>query len=165
MLLLSRTSLENVTLMLSLASVLLATILVPTLALSVQPHQEPRFLVPLVVPVTALAARAPFLRDRSPKGRRRRRLFWVSDASFRPSLSSSDTLLQPPAAGRLALASGIVHRPVRLPTSRWSVARPFCTQSRAFFAEDRGQPGRNRRPGFLAHFHAASPSPASTRSE
>ncbi|BGP56575.1 alpha 1,2 mannosyltransferase [Rhodotorula sphaerocarpa] len=53
----------------------LATLAVPTLALSVQPHQEPRFLVPLLVPCVLVAARAPFLtaeRDNV----RRKRLFW-----------------------------------------------------------------------------------------
>lgn len=63
-------------LMASNRAVYLATLAVPTLALSVQPHQEPRFLVPLLVPCVLVAARAPFLtaeRDNV----RRKRLFWV----------------------------------------------------------------------------------------
>lgn len=63
-------------LLMSSRAVYLATLAVPTVALSVQPHQEPRFLVPLLVPCVLVAARVPFLtaeRDNL----RRKRLFWV----------------------------------------------------------------------------------------
>ncbi|GAA5839969.1 hypothetical protein JCM11251_006574 [Rhodosporidiobolus azoricus] len=55
----------------------IASFIVPTLLLSIQPHQEPRFLVPLIVPLALLAPHAPFLTSASPKARKQRRAFWV----------------------------------------------------------------------------------------
>ncbi|GAA6058994.1 hypothetical protein JCM10212_001704 [Sporobolomyces blumeae] len=55
--------------------VLVASVVVPLVALSIQPHQEPRFLVPLVVPIVLLAPTTPLSSPRSQK-RKQRRLFW-----------------------------------------------------------------------------------------
>ncbi|GAA5873166.1 hypothetical protein JCM8547_006806 [Rhodosporidiobolus lusitaniae] len=57
--------------------VYLASFVIPTLLLSIQPHQEPRFLIPLVIPLVLLAPYASFFRS----GRRgavfARRAFWT----------------------------------------------------------------------------------------
>lgn len=63
-------------------TVLLASFVVPLLALSIQPHQEPRFLVPLLVPLVLLASRSSFLPNR--QSTRKRRIFWVSHLVFSP---------------------------------------------------------------------------------
>ncbi|GAA5926955.1 hypothetical protein JCM1841_001597 [Sporobolomyces salmonicolor] len=60
-----------------MTKVLLACFAVPTLLLSVQPHQEPRFLVPLIIPLVLLAPQAPFLSLNTAQGKRRRRIFLV----------------------------------------------------------------------------------------
>lgn len=46
-------------------------ILVSMLALSIQPHQEPRFLTPLLVPFIVIVANAGYLEVAG-------KLFWVS---------------------------------------------------------------------------------------
>ncbi|GAA5844055.1 hypothetical protein JCM5353_000129 [Sporobolomyces roseus] len=53
---------------------LLASFFVPLLALSIQPHQEPRFLVPLLIPLVLLASHSSFLT--SPRRTKKRRIFW-----------------------------------------------------------------------------------------
>ncbi|GAA6040508.1 hypothetical protein JCM8097_005439 [Rhodosporidiobolus ruineniae] len=55
--------------------VYLAALVVPILLLSIQPHQEPRFLVPLVVPLVLLAPSASFLH--APSSSKLRRAFWT----------------------------------------------------------------------------------------
>ncbi|KAM0786437.1 hypothetical protein ACM66B_001901 [Microbotryomycetes sp. NB124-2] len=55
----------------------LVMIAMPLLLLSIQPHQEPRFLAPLVLPVVILVPSASFFSDRSAKARRRRKVFWT----------------------------------------------------------------------------------------
>ncbi|GAA5915898.1 hypothetical protein JCM6882_001754 [Rhodosporidiobolus microsporus] len=57
--------------------VYLASFVVPTLLLSIQPHQEPRFLVPLIVPLALLAPYAPFLASSRPSAKAPRRIFWT----------------------------------------------------------------------------------------
>ena len=60
-----------------MARVHVAAFVLPTLALSVQPHQEPRFLLPLIVPVVALLPQAgPFRRGTS-RARAQRRAVWA----------------------------------------------------------------------------------------
>ncbi|GAA5956882.1 hypothetical protein JCM3765_006628 [Sporobolomyces pararoseus] len=56
---------------------LLASILVPLALLSIQPHQEPRFLLPLIVPLALLAPRASFLTSISSSQKRKRKAFWA----------------------------------------------------------------------------------------
>lgn len=58
-------------------TVYLATFFVPLLALSFQPHQEPRFLVPLVIPIALLAPSTRLFSGAAQAQRRRRRWFWV----------------------------------------------------------------------------------------
>ncbi|KDE05330.1 hypothetical protein MVLG_04246 [Microbotryum lychnidis-dioicae p1A1 Lamole] len=53
-----------------------ACFVVPTLLLSLQPHQEPRFLVPLIVPLSLLISKASFLTIGISAARRNRRIFW-----------------------------------------------------------------------------------------
>ncbi|GAA5983929.1 hypothetical protein JCM5350_001796 [Sporobolomyces pararoseus] len=53
---------------------LLASIFLPLALLSIQPHQEPRFLLPLIVPLVLLAPRASFLTSFS--NSRKRGAFW-----------------------------------------------------------------------------------------
>ncbi|CEH11890.1 Putative alpha 1,2 mannosyltransferase [Ceraceosorus bombacis] len=61
---------------LTMRKIYLATVLVPIALLSVQPHQEPRFLLPTVLPSTLLFAEACFgeAHRRMQMGRRTRRL-------------------------------------------------------------------------------------------
>ncbi|GAA5889266.1 hypothetical protein JCM5296_005850 [Sporobolomyces johnsonii] len=60
-----------------MTNVLSACFAVPTLLLSVQPHQEPRFLVPLILPLVLLAPQAPFLSSNTAQGKKRRKIFSV----------------------------------------------------------------------------------------
>ncbi|SCV74890.1 BQ2448_7919 [Microbotryum intermedium] len=53
-----------------------ACFVVPTLLLSLQPHQEPRFLVPLIVPLCLLIAKVPFFSTGTSRAQRKRRIFW-----------------------------------------------------------------------------------------
>lgn len=57
--------------------VYLASFVVPTLALSVQPHQEPRFLLPLIVPVVALLPMATPFKLGTSRARAQRRIIWA----------------------------------------------------------------------------------------
>ncbi|GAA5867443.1 hypothetical protein JCM1840_002140 [Sporobolomyces johnsonii] len=59
------------------AVLLIACLEVPTLLLSVQTHQEPRFLVPLIIPLVLLAFQAPFLSSNTAQGKKRRKIFSV----------------------------------------------------------------------------------------
>ncbi|GAA5860975.1 hypothetical protein JCM3774_003210 [Rhodotorula dairenensis] len=53
----------------------LATLVLPTLALSIQPHQEPRFLIPLLVPLVLIAGRSSLVSTENVLSRNRR-VFW-----------------------------------------------------------------------------------------
>ncbi|GAA6014017.1 hypothetical protein JCM11491_003489 [Sporobolomyces phaffii] len=55
--------------------VLLASFIIPVALLSIQPHQEPRFLVPLVIPLVLLAPQVDFLRAN--RSNRATRHFWA----------------------------------------------------------------------------------------
>ncbi|GAA6053257.1 hypothetical protein NBRC10513_007170 [Rhodotorula toruloides] len=55
----------------------LASFLLPTFLLSLQPHQEPRFLVPLIVPLALLAPYSPLFRSGTKRARKWRRAFWA----------------------------------------------------------------------------------------
>ncbi|GAA6016294.1 hypothetical protein JCM10207_000460 [Rhodosporidiobolus poonsookiae] len=57
--------------------VILASFMVPTLILSIQPHQEPRFLVPLIVPLVLLAPHAGFFRRGTARARFLVKAFWT----------------------------------------------------------------------------------------
>ncbi|BGP17720.1 hypothetical protein JCM10213_005300 [Rhodosporidiobolus nylandii] len=56
-------------------NVYFASFLVPTLLLSIQPHQEPRFLVPLIIPLALLTPYASFFRSDTSRARKIRRVF------------------------------------------------------------------------------------------
>ncbi|KWU44848.1 hypothetical protein RHOSPDRAFT_33670 [Rhodotorula sp. JG-1b] len=51
------------------------TLVLPTLALSVQPHQEPRFLIPLLIPLVLIAGRSALASDENGPSQKRR-VFW-----------------------------------------------------------------------------------------
>ncbi|GAA5991121.1 hypothetical protein JCM10908_006546 [Rhodotorula pacifica] len=53
----------------------LAALVLPTLVLSIQPHQEPRFLIPLLGPLVLLAGRSPLVSAENGPSKRRR-TFW-----------------------------------------------------------------------------------------
>jgi hypothetical protein len=75
---------------LTLRPVYIATIVASVGVLSIQPHQEPRFLVPLIIPAVLLAADvlgAPAARTRT-RARFLRKLFWVSLLSHTSSIES-----------------------------------------------------------------------------
>ncbi|KPV74278.1 glycosyltransferase family 22 protein [Rhodotorula graminis WP1] len=55
----------------------LSTFFVPLVALSVLPHQEPRFLVPLVLPVVLLAPYTSIFRSATSRAGKTRRVIWV----------------------------------------------------------------------------------------
>ncbi|GAA6050678.1 hypothetical protein JCM3770_000888 [Rhodotorula araucariae] len=55
----------------------LASIAVPLLLLSVLPHQEPRFLVPLIVPFALLAPYTPLYRSATRRSARGRKAVWA----------------------------------------------------------------------------------------
>ncbi len=57
--------------------VYLASFILPTAALSVQPHQEPRFLLPLIVPVVALLPKAAPFKLGTARARTQRRAIWA----------------------------------------------------------------------------------------
>ncbi|GAA5895674.1 glycosylphosphatidylinositol-alpha 1,2 mannosyltransferase [Sporobolomyces salmoneus] len=54
---------------------LIGSLLVPVALLSIQPHQEPRFLVPLIVPLVLLASESSFFVSLK-HSRQSRRVFW-----------------------------------------------------------------------------------------
>ncbi|CDR36110.1 hypothetical protein NBRC10512_004991 [Rhodotorula toruloides] len=55
----------------------LASFLVPTFLLSLQPHQEPRFLVPLIFPLALLAPFSSLFRSGTKRARKWRKAFWA----------------------------------------------------------------------------------------
>ncbi|BGP25863.1 phosphatidylinositol glycan, class Z [Rhodotorula toruloides] len=55
----------------------LASFLVPTSLLSLQPHQEPRFLVPLIVPLALLAPYSTMFSSGTRRSRKSRKAFWA----------------------------------------------------------------------------------------
>ncbi|GAA5963081.1 hypothetical protein JCM8115_002616 [Rhodotorula mucilaginosa] len=57
-------------------SLYLWTLALPTLALSVQPHQEPRFLIPLLIPLVLIAGRSALVSDKNGPSQKRR-VFWA----------------------------------------------------------------------------------------
>ena len=68
-------------------AVYLSAFIVPTLLLSIQPHQEPRFLLPLIVPLIMLLSKSSLFRQESPRIRNYRRFFWVSVRSSATKLA------------------------------------------------------------------------------
>ncbi|KAL8290620.1 hypothetical protein RQP46_002878 [Phenoliferia psychrophenolica] len=57
--------------------VYLACLLIPTILLSLLPHQEPRFLLPLLIPLVLLLPSLPFFKTNSTPSRSLRRRFWI----------------------------------------------------------------------------------------
>lgn len=60
-------------------------IVLPMLVLSIQPHQEPRFLVPMIVPLVLLLKDASFFKSGARSGTHLRRMFWVRLISLIPA--------------------------------------------------------------------------------
>lgn len=106
-------------------AVLLGSFIVPLALLSIQPHQEPRFLVPLVVPLALLASGSPTSSIRSISNKRKR-YFVVSvphsSEKREQANATKDTVAMDPT-----LCS--VHGVLRIPPSRGLVADPVPAQS------------------------------------
>ena len=67
---------------LTCVAVYLAALIIPTVILSIQPHQEPRFLVPLIIPLILILQDASFFKGRTLGTRRHRRHFWVRSTAL-----------------------------------------------------------------------------------
>ncbi|KAI5475906.1 MFS transporter, sucrose transport protein [Pseudohyphozyma bogoriensis] len=61
-----------------MVAVYVATFVLPTLLLSLLPHQEPRFLVALIVPLCLLLPQASFFKIESASSRSKRTCFWTA---------------------------------------------------------------------------------------
>lgn len=77
---------QSFTLLRAIADPILAVyasaIIVPTAILSIQPHQEPRFLIPMIVPLVLLVKDATFFRSGTTSSRKLRKIFWVRRSSL-----------------------------------------------------------------------------------
>lgn len=81
-------------------AVYIATLVLPTMALSIQPHQEPRFLIPLLIPLVLVAGRSPLVSaDNGPS--KQRRVFWVS-GSILPGERDCRLRFYAPSADRVS---------------------------------------------------------------
>jgi hypothetical protein len=133
----------------ALLAVLVASFVVPTLLLSIQPHQEPRFLLPLIVPLVLLAPHAPFLRASS-GAMVARKWFWVHLPKAR--ISSEVNLFSPAVSLARPLAS--LHHPLRLPPPRRCPSSALCAQWQARRSDNGSWAGGAGRLRFLADVYA-----------
>ena len=108
------------------STVYLSAIIFPTLLLSIQPHQEPRFLLPLIVPLILLLSKSSLFRYESPRIRHYRRIFWVSSSCLRREFWLISYRVD-------VVDYSFVHpdNDARRPSSRWSHTESSTDQRRA----------------------------------
>jgi len=85
----------------------LSSFIVPLIALSLLPHQEPRFLVPLLVPLALLAPHTSLFRSGTRRAARVRRIIWVR-TTFPSSSCRAGALADSPLSQVLWLAHSLI---------------------------------------------------------